>query len=139
MLLTLLCSQLPPTLDITPANVLSALALAVALWLAFRRESREDGQTTSQRLKKVEAQLANHEQRHTGHDQALERGLDTVGRDVREVEREARRRCEVLEQSAAEVPKLREAIAVMQKDLQRLEKIEDKLDKLTEMLTGSHK
>ena len=138
MLLTLL-SQAAPSIDITFSGIVSLVSLCVVLILAFRKETREDGQTTSQRLKKVEAQLANHEQRHTGHDQALERGLDTVGRDVREVEREARRRCEALEQSAAEVPKLREAIAVMQKDLQRLEKIEDKLDKLTEMLTAGHK
>jgi hypothetical protein len=69
VLLTLL-SEVTPSINITFSGIVSLISLCVVLILAFRKESREDGQTTSQRLKKLEAKSADHDQLHTGQVQA---------------------------------------------------------------------
>lgn len=133
-MLTLL-SQVTPTLDITPANVLSALALAVALWLAFRRESREDGQTTAQRLKKTEAKLAEHDQLHTGQVQAREQLAQVLQGEMKRMEAEVDRRCTAMERDTAKVEQMRLDMASMQEQLKRLPGMEVKLDDLHTLLT----
>jgi len=134
VLLTLL-SQTTPTLDITPANVLSALALCVALWLAFRKENREDGQTVAQRLKKLEARALDHDNMHTGQVQAREQLAGVVLNKIEQVTGELNRRCEALERDTAKVEQMRIDMASMQEKLTRLPMMEQKLDGLHKLLT----
>jgi hypothetical protein len=134
VLLTLLF-QTTPTLDITPANVLSALALCVALWLAFRKENREDGQTVAQRLKKLEARAADHDNLHTGQVQAREQLAGTMLSKMDQLAGDVDRRCAALERDTAKVEQMRIDMASMQEKLTRLPMMEEKLDALHKLLT----
>jgi septal ring factor EnvC (AmiA/AmiB activator) len=114
---------------------LSALSFLAVLLLAVRREVREDGMTPAQRLKKAEAQLANHDQLHTGQTQARERLAETLTAEIKRVETDADRRCTALEQTANKVGKMQLDMATMQEQLKRLPDMERKLDHLTTLLT----
>lgn len=126
MLLTLLLAT--PTLDVTPANVLSLVSICLVIWLAFRKESREDGQTVPQRLKKLETNHANHEERMTGFQQQHERTAERFTA-----------RCDDLEKQVAKVPALSESIVRMETRIEEnaktVEKIDRKMDKLLELLS----
>jgi len=134
VLLTLL-SQATPTLDITPANVLSALALLFAIVGYFRKESREDGQTVAQRLKKAETKLAEHDQLHTGQVQAREDLARILQGEMKQLADTVNRRCDVMERDTAKVEQMRLDMASMQEKLTRLPAMEVKLDELHTMLT----
>lgn len=121
--------------QLTLPVVLSGLALLFAVYSLVRRESREDGQTTSQRLKKLEGQAANHEQRHTGQEQAQEKLAAHVQSEINAHTREVDHRFERLEKEVAQVPQLRESMARMEEKLKGIDKLDAKLDRLTELLT----
>lgn len=124
----------PLELSLIP-YMLSTAALVLSVYLGFRKESREDGQTTSQRLKKLEVTAANHEQRHTGLEQAGERLAEHIKTDIDTHSREVDRRFKPLETAVEELPRLRESMARMEEKLKGIDKIETKLDRLTELLT----
>lgn len=134
MLLALL-SQATPTLDITPANVLSAAALLFAIVAYFRKESREDGQTVAQRLKKVEVKAVEHDQLHTGQVQAREQLAQVLQGEMKRMEAEVDRRCTAMERDTAKVEQMRLDMASMQEQLKRLPGMEVKLDDLHTLLT----
>ena len=128
-------------LDLT-ANLPTLLALfafLVSLFSLVRKEAREDGQTTSQRLKKLESVSANHEVRHTGQEQASERLADHTRDAIAVHSREAERRFVALETATADVPRLREAMVRMEEKLKGIDKIEAKLDQLYALLTRPQK
>lgn len=126
MLLALLLAT--PTLDITPANVLSTISICLVIWLALRKESREDGQTVPQRLKKLETAQANAEARMTGFQQEHERSAEKFTT-----------KCDDLERQVARVPALSESIVRMETRIEEsgktVEKMDRKMDKLLELLS----
>jgi septal ring factor EnvC (AmiA/AmiB activator) len=130
VLLTLL-SEVTPSINITFSGIVSLISLCVVLILAFRKESREDGQTTSQRLKKLEAKSADHDQLHTGQVQAREQ----LAQVLKRMEAEVDRRCTAMERDTAKVEQMRLDMASMQEQLKRLPGMEVKLDDLHKMLT----
>jgi hypothetical protein len=134
VLLTLL-SQVTPSIDITFSGIVSLISLCVVLILAFRKESREDGQTTSQRLKKLEAKSADHDQLHTGQVQAREQLAQVLQGEMKRMEAEVDRRCTAMERDTAKVEQMRLDMASMQEQLKRLPGMEVKLDDLHKMLT----
>lgn len=133
-MLTLL-SQATPTLDITPANILSALALLFAVVAYFRKENREDGQTVAQRLKKAEGKLAEHDQLHTGQVQAREQLAQVLLGKMEQLTGDVDRRCAAMERDTAKVEQMRLDMASMQEKLTRLPMMEHKLDDLHQLLT----
>ena len=69
----------------------SLASLLLAVYMVSRKETREDGQTTAQRLKKAEAALVNQEARQTGFQQEIE-GVADHGKREREALADAHRR-----------------------------------------------
>lgn len=114
--------------------IASCISILCVLLLAVRRESREDGMTTSQRLKKYETRLAEHDVLHTMHTQARERLADDLRRDLKQVENETERRCNQLEKATDEIPKLRDTLSELRADVKRLPHIEKAVGDMNAML-----
>jgi uncharacterized protein Yka (UPF0111/DUF47 family) len=116
------------------ALIVSVLSILLNVILALRKESREDGQTMSQRVKKMESSVAQHDQQRQAEVQARERLGETLLREYGQFQADIERRTQALETKANEVPPLRERIASMEADLKRLASIEHKIDELTRLL-----
>lgn len=116
------------------AVCLSTISILVAIFAIIRKESREDGQTVSQRLKKLESTVTNHDQLHTGQVQAREALAGDLLRTINGQKEEVGRRLTTLESRGQEVQNLRERMAGMEADLKRLPSIESKLDELLRLL-----
>ena len=114
--------------------IISLIGIGFNVWSAFRKERREDGQTESQRIKRVEGRLADHDQLHTGQTQAQERLAEHVQREHQQLKESLIHRIETVERQASEVQLLRERIAGMEAKLDRIPAIDSKLDRLHEML-----
>lgn len=116
--------------------VVSVLSITLNVILALRKEAREDGQTVTQRLKKVEGTVANHDQQRAGEVQARERLAADMQREYQALKEDVGRRCTALEGKADEVQHLRERMASMEADLKRLPSIESKVDELLRLLAA---
>jgi uncharacterized protein Yka (UPF0111/DUF47 family) len=116
------------------ALIVSVLSILLNVILALRKESREDGQTMSQRVKKMESTVAQHDQQRQAEVQARERLGETLLREYGQFQADIERRTQALETKASELPPLRERIASMEADLKRLASIEHKIDELTRLL-----
>ena len=120
----------------------SAIALLLTLFTAFRKESREDGQTTAQRLRKMEAGLANQEARQAGFQGEIEGVADHAERERRVLADITKRDIEALREQIKDVPTMRELLYRMAERLENFGKTVDKLDgktdKIVELLT-THK
>lgn len=126
----------PPTPMALAGFALGIISLCLTVFFAMRKEAREDGMTPSQRLKKAEARLADHDVLHTGQNHARENWADTFQARFDQYRAEQDRRCRALEAHVSDVQRLKETIAGMQAKLDRLPAMEGKLDRLTELLTA---
>lgn len=114
--------------------IVSLIGIAFTVWMAFRKERREDGQTEVQRIKKAESRLADHDALHTGQTQAQERLAEHMQRECQQLKEALTHRLDTVERQVAEVQHLRERIAGMEAKLDRIPAIDSKLDRLHEML-----
>ena len=131
-------TQTPTSPAALAGLVLSGVALVITILQWLRRESREDGATVNQRLKKLETTVAGHETRHTGHSQELQTLADTLGRDIQQVAKDAERRCDDIEKRTERLPSLGRELVQLAAELKRLERIEKMLDDLTKTLAQRH-
>ena len=119
--------------------ILSVLSLLLVGVLAFRRESREDGQTTSQRLRKVESEQANLGARQTGFQQEIEAVADHAERERRAMADAQKRDYESLKEQIKDVPTMRELLFRMVERLENtgkaVEKLDAKMDRIVDLLT----
>lgn len=113
--------------------------LALAAFVLFRRESREDGQTTSQRLRKIEAEQANADKRMTGFQGEIEDVADKARRDLATAADVHKRDYEALKEQIKEVPNMRDMLYRMVERLENtgkaVEKLDGKMDRIVELLT----
>ena len=125
-------------LDYLPV-LLSAAALLLTALLAFRKEGREDGQTTSQRLTKAEAELANQRARQTGFQQEIEAVADHAERERRALAAAHQRDYEALKEQIKDVPTMRELLYRMVERMEgfgkTVDKLDGKTDRIVELLT----
>ena len=101
-------------------NLLAFMAFALAAFVAFRQESREDGQTTAQRLRKTETALvasdirhANQEARQQGFQTEIENVADYGKRERQTMEANFRRDYEALKDLIKDVPVMRDLLSRM--------------------------
>ena len=125
-------------LDYLPI-LLSAAALLITVVLAFRKESREDGQTTTQRLKKMEVGLANQEARQQGFQGEIEGVADFCKRERLALAENVKRDHEALKDQIKDVPTMRELLYRMVERLENMkestQKLDGKMDRIVELLT----
>ena len=125
-------------LDYLPI-LLSAAALLLTVILAFRKESREDGQTTSQRLKKMEVGLANQEARQQGFQGEIEGVADFCKRERLALAENVKRDHDALKEQVKDVPTMRELLYRMVERLENMkestQKLDGKMDRIVELLT----
>ena len=125
-------------LDYLPI-LLSAAALLLTVLLAFRKEGREDGQTTSQRLKKMEAGLANQEARQQGFQGEIEGVADFCKRERLALAENVKRDHDALKEQVKDVPTMRELLYRMVERLENMkestQKLDGKMDRIVELLT----
>ena len=119
--------------------VFSALSLLMVGILAFRREAREDGQTTTQRLRKFETAQANQEARQTGFQQEIEGVADEARRERLALAESHRRDYETLKEQIKDVPTMRELLFRMVERLENtgkaVEKLDAKMDRIVDLLS----
>ena len=125
-------------LDYLPI-LLSAAALLLTVVLAFRKEHREDGQTTSQRLKKMEVGLANQEARQQGFQGEIEGVADFCKRERLALAENVKRDHDALKEQVKDVPTMRELLYRMVERLENMkestQKLDGKMDRIVELLT----
>ena len=125
-------------LDYLPI-LLSAAALLLTVLLAFRKESREDGQTTTQRLKKMEVGLANQEARQQGFQGEIEGVADFCKRERIALAENVKRDHDALKEQVKDVPTMRELLYRMVERLENMkestQKLDGKMDRIVELLT----
>ena len=119
--------------------LLSAAALLLALYAHFRTETREDGQTTSQRLRKVEGSLANQEARQQGFQTEIEGVADHAERERKALIENFKRDIEGIKEQVKDVPTMRELLYRMVERLENMKestaKLDGKMDRIVDLLT----
>ena len=117
----------------------SLAALLLTGYVAFRKEAREDGQTTTQRLAKAESELANMRARQTGFQQEIEAVADHAERERKALAEGHQRDYEALKEQIKDVPTMRELLYRMVERMENFGKTVDKLDgktdRIVELLT----
>lgn len=116
------------------ALIVSVLSVTLNVILALRKESREDGQTVSQRLKKIEAKTSELDTQRQGEVQARERLGETLLREYGQFKADIERRTLHLEGNAAEVQGLRERMVRIETELQSLPRIESSVKEMNSLL-----
>ena len=120
-------------------SLFSLASLLLVFYLVTRKEAREDGQTTAQRLKKAEGAIANQEARQQGFQAEIEAVAD-YGKREREALADAHRRdYETLKEQIKDVPSMRDLLSRMVERMENFGKTVDKLDgktdRIVELLT----
>ena len=117
----------------------SVAALLLAIFSLLRKESREDGQTTPQRLKKVEGLVANLDVRITGFQQEIEGVADRAHRDTESAKESHRRDLAAMSEKVSQVPQVLDRLGRLETRLDNtgktVDKLEGKIDRILELLT----
>lgn len=136
-----------PLLDIpTPSlsaallpYIFSAASLLLTLLALFRKESRENGQTTGQRLQKLELNSANQDARQSGFQNEIEGVADHAERERRTMVDIAKRDYDSLREQIKDIPTMRELLYRMVERLENtgkaVEKVDAKMDRIVDLLT----
>jgi DNA repair exonuclease SbcCD ATPase subunit len=127
------------------ALIVSVLSIVLNVILALRKESREDGQTISQRMKKVEGKTGELDAQRQGEERAREKLAEMMRNDYERLgervearatqhERETERRLGKLDQDVKEVQGLRERLVRIETELQSLPRIESSVREMNSLL-----
>ncbi|GAB2865874.1 hypothetical protein [Hymenobacter ruber] len=115
--------------------IVSLISILLNVVLALRKESREDGLTTTQRLKKLETAAGLHDANTTLLQRQIEDFTGKLHTELEQHAKETDRRCALLEKEADKVQTLSQDVAVMKRDIERIPMIERKLDEMITLLT----
>ena len=117
----------------------SAAALLLTVIALFRKESREDGQTMPQRLKKLEVDIANQLARQQGFQAEIEAVADYGKRERQTIIDNARRDHETLKDLIKDVPNMRDLLSRMDERFtstkDEMKSLAAKMDRIVELLT----
>lgn len=117
----------------------SAASLLLTLFALFRKESRENGQTTGQRLQKLELTAANQEARQSGFQNEIEGVADHAERERRAMLDITKRDYDSLREQIKDIPTMRELLYRMVERLENtgkaVEKVDAKMDRIVDLLT----
>ena len=128
-------------------NLLAFAAFLLAAYVAYRQESREDGQTTAQRLRKLDGAAINAELRQQGFQAEIE-GVADHGKREREAmtenfrqqmatsEANFKRDLDSLKEQIKDVPLMRDLLSRMDERFVNTSKELDKLDRKMEQVIG---
>lgn len=127
------------------ALIVSVLSITLNVILALRKESREDGQTVSQRLKKQEAKTAELDAQRQGEERAREKLAEMMHNEHERLaekmesratqhEKETERRLGKLDSDVKEVQGLRERLVRIETELQSLPRIESSVREMNSLL-----
>lgn len=120
-------------------SILAFAAFALAAYVAFRQESREDGQTTTQRLRKIETVQANQDLRQQGLQVEMENVADYGKRERQTMVENAIRDHNTIKDMIKDVPTMRELVYRMVERLENMKetniKLDAKMDRIVELLT----
>ena len=142
-------------LETLPAPIVSAamlpymfsvLSLLLTLFALFRKESREDGQTSPQRLRKLEVELANQSARQQGFQAEIEDVADYAELERKAMSEAHNRDYDALKDLIKDVPDMRNLLARMDERFQStkeeikslkddVKSVATKADRIVELLT----
>ena len=119
--------------------IFSLASLAITILFVFRKETREDGQTTPQRLKKLEVGYENQGARQQGFQKEIEDVADFSKRERQTIVDNVKRDLDALKEQIKDVPTMRELLYRMVERLENtgkaVEKLDGKMDRIVELLT----
>ena len=119
--------------------IISAAGLLLAGYALFRKESREDGQTTAQRLKTMEMLIAKHEKRQEGFQLEIENVADHGKREREMIVENSKRDHAELQHQIKDMPSMRDLLNRMDERFintnEAVRKLESKMDKILDLLT----
>ena len=117
----------------------SLAALVLTGFVAFRKESREDGQTTAQRLRKIESTQANQEIRQQGFQIEIENVADHASRERLVLTENMNRDHAMLKELIKDVPSMRDLLSRMDERFlstkEEMKSLALKMDRIVELLT----
>ena len=120
-------------------GVVAIASLALTVYLNMRKESREDGLTVVQRLRKVETVQNNHDLRQQGLQVEIENVADYGKRERSTMMEQIVRDHTVLRDMIKDVPAMRDLINRMAERLESVKetniKIDNKMDRILDVLT----
>ena len=139
-----------PDLSSLLSSTIAIAALLVTVYFVFRKEGREDGQTASHRLIKIEAELAsqrvelaNQLARQQGFQAEIEGVADHGSRERQALTESLRPEHEALKEQIKEqikdVPTMRELLYRLVERMENMgkttDKLDGKMDRIVELLT----
>lgn len=139
-LLTLLLSAPPPALPAwLPGVAVALFGVLVTLYLNRRKEEREDGQTPTQRLHKLEVEHAKFEKRQQGFQLEIEGVADNAARERTTLADSHKRDFDTLKEQIKDVPNMRDLLNRMDERFisttTAVNKLDAKMDQIVALLT----
>lgn len=120
-------------------SILAFAAFALAAYVAFRQESREDGQTTTQRLRKIETVQANQDLRQQGLQVEMENVADYGKRERQTMVDNHQRDLDNLQHQIKDMPNMRDLLNRMDERFintnDAVRKLDAKMDRIVDLLT----
>ena len=118
---------------------LTLFSVLLAVYALFRKESREDGQTTAQRLQKMEAELRKQDIRQQGFQAEIEGVADHGKRERQTLEASIKRDHDTLREQIKDMPDMRQLLARMDERFlntkEEMKSLALKMDRIVELLT----